>query len=306
MIDQAVLSQAVRALLKHSQNAGELNDPFSKKQLFDEDNLISLIITLKTVPQTAAHTIQKLSLPFPIWDDQAQVCIFVRDPQREMKDKFEETGAKITKVIGLTKLRKKWKTHEAKRKLCQSYDLFLCDDRILCLLPKLLGKNFFEKKKLPIPIKLTGLDPSKVVNNSRNFTTFQFATGHCCAVRVARTTMDPEEIIKNIKSVLSGIVTHIPQKWKNIQSLHIKTSDSIALPLYASLPAVLNEIQVQAPVSKKRKRSNQDRSEDSKTQTPSSKKKPVASTKSAKLKNTSKMPNRFDLNKNSAKKRKLN
>jgi ribosome biogenesis protein UTP30 len=241
MIDQAVLSQAVRALLKHSQNVGGSNpDPFSKKQLFDEDNLISLIITLKTVPQTAAHTIQKLSLPFPIWDDQAQVCIFVRDPQREFKDKFEETGAQVTKVIGLTKLRKKWKTHEAKRKLCQSYDLFLCDDRILCLLPKLLGKNFFEKKKLPIPIKLTGLDPSKVVNNSRNFTTFQFATGHCCAVRVARTTMDPEAIIKNIKSVLTAIVAHIPQKWKNIQSLHIKTSDSIALPLYASLPAVLN------------------------------------------------------------------
>jgi hypothetical protein len=50
-------------------------------------------------------------------------------------------------VIGLAKLRANYKQFEAKRKLSSSYDLFLSDARILPILPRLLGKSFFKKKK---------------------------------------------------------------------------------------------------------------------------------------------------------------
>lgn len=53
----------------------------------------------------------------------------------------------MIKVIGVTKLRKEFKSHEAKRQLCDSYDFFLADDRVLPALPKVLGKAFFQKKK---------------------------------------------------------------------------------------------------------------------------------------------------------------
>ena len=42
-------------------------------------------------------------------------------------------------VVGLSKLRTKYESHEAKRQLCGSYDLFLADERVLPSLPKLLG-----------------------------------------------------------------------------------------------------------------------------------------------------------------------
>lgn len=58
-------------------------------------------------------------------------------------------------MIGLTKLRKNYKTFETKRKLVSSYDLFLTDDRIVTFMPALLGKAFYEKKRNPIPISLT-------------------------------------------------------------------------------------------------------------------------------------------------------
>lgn len=45
----------------------------------------------------------------------------------------------MTKVIGLSKLKTKYEPHEAKRALCNQYDLFLADDRILPSLPKYLG-----------------------------------------------------------------------------------------------------------------------------------------------------------------------
>lgn len=50
-------------------------------------------------------------------------------------------------MIGLEKLRTKFKQYEAKRQLLNMYDLFIADDRILPLLRKLLGVKFFERKK---------------------------------------------------------------------------------------------------------------------------------------------------------------
>ena len=48
-------------------------------------------------------------------------------------------AAGVAKVIGTSKLRTKYESHEAKRNLCAAYDLFLADERILPSLPKLLG-----------------------------------------------------------------------------------------------------------------------------------------------------------------------
>lgn len=47
----------------------------------------------------------------------------------------------MAKVIGTSKLRTKYESHEAKRNLCAAYDLFLADERILPSLPKLLGAS---------------------------------------------------------------------------------------------------------------------------------------------------------------------
>ena len=45
----------------------------------------------------------------------------------------------LPQVVGLSKLKTKYESHEAKRQLCNSYDLFAADERILPSLPKLLG-----------------------------------------------------------------------------------------------------------------------------------------------------------------------
>ena len=46
----------------------------------------------------------------------------------------------VKKVIGISKPKANYESHEAKRNLCSEYDVFLADDRILSILPKLLGK----------------------------------------------------------------------------------------------------------------------------------------------------------------------
>ena len=54
-------------------------------------------------------------------------------------------------MIGLAKLRAKTKTFEEKRRLCDTYDVFFADKRIIPLLPKVIGKKFFDKKKFVCP-----------------------------------------------------------------------------------------------------------------------------------------------------------
>ena len=52
----------------------------------------------------------------------------------------QEKIAGVSKVIGVSKLRTKYEPFEAKRTLCNSFDLFVADDRVIPSLPKLLGE----------------------------------------------------------------------------------------------------------------------------------------------------------------------
>jgi ribosome biogenesis protein UTP30 len=79
---------------------------------------------------------------------QANVCLISKDPQREYKDLLEQHKIKfISRVVGINKLKGKWKPFEARRLLLKENELFLADARVIPLLPGLLGKIFFEAKK---------------------------------------------------------------------------------------------------------------------------------------------------------------
>ena len=51
----------------------------------------------------------------------------------------QEKVAGVAKVIGISKLKTKYEPFEAKRQLCNSYDMFVVDDRVVPSLPKLIG-----------------------------------------------------------------------------------------------------------------------------------------------------------------------
>jgi ribosome biogenesis protein UTP30 len=113
------------------------------------------------------------------------VCIIVKDPQSEWKEKL--AGLKVDKIIGISKLRAKYKPFEAKRQLCASYDLFLSDDRVIELLPKMLGKTFFKtvrflrnsQKKQPVPIDMKSGKFKKEIDIALASTVLVFNLGTC-------------------------------------------------------------------------------------------------------------------------------
>lgn len=140
----------------------------------------------------------------------------------------------IKKIIGISKLKLKYKPFEAKRQLCNLYDVFIADDRILPLLPKALGKTFFAKKKLPIPVSLekTGEALKRELASSIEATTLNLNTGSCLSIKVGQLHQDVPHVVKNVMTVIKEAIEKIPGKASNLRSLHLKTGESVALPVF--------------------------------------------------------------------------
>lgn len=160
MLDREQVKKAVVALLKHESAGGAQK---KKAQLFEESDakVISLVLGMKEFPKIKRTKPHQIAIPHSLHSE-SEICIIVKDPQKALKERLEADPIDgVVKVIGLTKLRDNYKTFEAKRNLCDSYDLFMVDRRVLPMLPKLIGKSFFVKKKcaqtsLPAHLPLRG------------------------------------------------------------------------------------------------------------------------------------------------------
>ncbi len=56
------------------------------------------------------------------------------------------------------------------------------------------------------------------------------------AVPIGRIDYPTTDVIENITLGMETIATIVPRGWQNIQSVHLKTPDSIALPIFNSAP----------------------------------------------------------------------
>lgn len=101
---------------------------------------LSLIFTYFTFFSPLAHpTVDPRTTP---------ICLITKDPQRKYKDLLQEKNIKfVSRVVGITKLKGKFKPFEPRRQLMGEYGLFLADKSVIALLPGLLGKIFFKAKK---------------------------------------------------------------------------------------------------------------------------------------------------------------
>jgi len=72
----------------------------------------------------------------------------------QVEAKIQSESIPIAKVLKMSKLASDYRAFEAKWKLCDSYDLFFAEKSIVSLLPWLLGKQFFKKRKLLVSVDL--------------------------------------------------------------------------------------------------------------------------------------------------------
>lgn len=133
--------------------------------------------------------------------------MIVKDPARAFKDQIQDLKIPtIAKVIGYDKLKRNFKQYKDKRTLLKDYDAFLADIRIYKMLPELMGKEFYQKKKYPCPVKIHGFDSSKALqeqlNKAASATFFALGNGPNYSVRVGKTFQTPKDIAQNTMQAL--------------------------------------------------------------------------------------------------------
>jgi len=160
-----------------------------------------------------------------------------------------------TQVISLRELKVEYKQYEAKHSLCQKFDIFLVDERILRLVPKFLGKPFYSKKRIPIPVDLTRADLKNEIDKAINTVTLPLSHhGTCSMLQLGNSNMESKKLAENLLHVNTILQKRYPGGWKNIRAEHIKTERSISIPLYTNILPTNDIGFVDADVPKKVKR----------------------------------------------------
>ncbi|CAI6091228.1 hypothetical protein V2G26_005409 [Clonostachys chloroleuca] len=275
-IDSAQTLKASKALIAHIKKASkEKAQESTKRNLLDdeggeeaaEETPIWLTLTTKRhVVDKARLQPGKISLPHPLnQDESTTICLITADPQRAYKDivasdEFPQAlGKRITRVVGLSKLKAKFSQYEAQRKLLSEHDIFLADDRIINRLPKVLGKTFYKSTlKRPVPVvlqagkqaKVDGKRPkrkaeggavnaaspvqiAKEVEKAVGSALVNLSPTTNTAVRIGYSGWTAEQIAENVEAVVEALVGKwVPQRWRNVRGIYIKGPETAALPIW--------------------------------------------------------------------------
>lgn len=235
------IEKATTALLKWQASKLKSLKPQLLNQ--DQDQFLYLSLALKKIPPKGRTNAHKIPLPHPLHTPPiSELCLIVDDrPNSSLnsqaaKDKVKSEDIPVSKVLSLSKLKSNFRPFEAKRKLCDSYDLFLADKRIVPLLPKLLGKHFYKKRKIPVPVDLSHKNWKEQIERACGSALLYLRTGTCSVVKVGKLSMEKEQLVENVAAAIDGIVELLPKKLAGIRSLHLKLLESLALPIYQALP----------------------------------------------------------------------
>ncbi|KAE8271380.1 hypothetical protein A4X09_0g959 [Tilletia walkeri] len=261
-VSQQQAVKAVNALLAHRQkrtssSSGENllpNTPTAR-----DDNLFLQFALKRLAPPSSSSPFPKptqLSLPHPLLSpESASICLIVKDPQREYKDLLTSLNIKsIARVVGITKLKGKFAPFDARRQLMADHDLFLVDERVVGLMPRLLGKKWMESKKPPIPVKLTHTRHlAQELDRAIGSTYYLPTRGSCLTIRIGSLVAHtPTQLIENIQAAIPAVIqrlkpidseataatengtTETRSRWNNVQAIELKTGSSMALPVWNS------------------------------------------------------------------------
>ncbi|KAL7472177.1 hypothetical protein ACHAXS_012508 [Conticribra weissflogii] len=290
-LDASLINRAVHALLKHHSATSSQSTSLFEDELDVQVQLSLLRIPGNSSPKPIRidipHSFVKVGRD-PDEDDgdttmqdddtagasPPEICLIVKDSLKPalqaLLSRFASqsdsstTLSCIKKILTLTSLRQKHKTFARKRELLAKYDIFLADDRILPMLTKALGKGFFHKKKQPIPICLTRNVPSSSSSSSANetglilrldhilrATYLHLSSGTCLTVKAGTTSMSPSRLVENIAAIAEKAPSKVPRKWANVKSISIKTTNSVALPIYNKSPEEIEQLLYLARVEKR-------------------------------------------------------
>ncbi|KAL8711998.1 MAG: hypothetical protein Q9220_003694 [cf. Caloplaca sp. 1 TL-2023] len=279
-LDKSQTLKASSALIKHintisdSKEAGAATKNLLKATSDQSDDDTSLdaepvwLVTTTKKHIAQQHRLKPGKIPLPHSlnkSNTVSICLITCDPQRQIKDTIAHPSfptslsARITKIIGISKLKARYHPFENKRKLRDEHDIFLADARVVTMLPKILGKVFYKGTKKPVPVNLEpsrekdsagkrvankstteGVKPiaaplqvAKEIEKAIGCTFVHLAPSNNVSIRIGRSTFTAQQVAENVEAVVPELVEKfIPKGWRNVRAIHIKGANTMALPIW--------------------------------------------------------------------------
>lgn len=248
-LSSARILKAVKALSKYAKSDKKGGDDAAgKSQLFDDnDENMSVFVQINTKKFQASKPNFKpksIKLSHLIHGgDDFKICLILRDQlitNEDQLQKVEDANLQsLSQIVLLDTLKKEYKNYEKRRQFYSEYDMFLFDDALMNLMPTLLGKIFYGKGnlKLPIPVRVSStskpgelsLDTLKnQLEKALLSTAYLLPVGVNISIKVGSFVgpLSENEIAANIKDVTSSF------ELSSLKSIVLKTEDSPALPLF--------------------------------------------------------------------------
>lgn len=136
----------------------------------------------------------------------------------------------------MRQLKVEYDQYELKRRLLTQHDFIMVDTRVLSHVSHILGKMFFKKHNMLIPVRIKNeADLKKDISTGLRTAMLRVSEGHTSTLLIGHTGMPQEKLRENVLSLIQQIQTKYPGGEANIRSISIKLPLSTSLPLYITL-----------------------------------------------------------------------
>ncbi|KAF8703608.1 hypothetical protein HU200_032428 [Digitaria exilis] len=96
------------------------------------------------------------------------------------------------------------------------------------------GKKAGAKRGVTVPVDLSNPAWAESAREAARCVELRVEGGTCRAVRVGHGALAPEEAVENVVAAVEAAAACVPRKWRNVRALHVKSPESVALPLYSA------------------------------------------------------------------------
>ena len=239
-LDIPLTSKAINALFKYEEKKRIEKGKVSILGYYSNPVLAQIQLTapikkavIRPVRVKIPHSI------FSVDGEDHTICLFCRS---EDKKDIEEHVSKnpiegLTKILSINDVRKLYVEYKSRKQLLKEHTHFVCDTRILKQLYNLLGKVFGDRNHHPVPIIYRSVDNIRFAIEKVISSSFMHLKGSVISIRLGHTGMNISEVTANVIDGIEFAISKFPNVWKSVKSIHLKTADSPALPIYSKLPS---------------------------------------------------------------------
>ncbi|KAL4712288.1 hypothetical protein ACJJTC_004050 [Scirpophaga incertulas] len=217
-----------------------------KNLIFEDEQPIFLEIHCIKIQTTRGNF--RFVLPHSTAASTGEICLITPDLKKGKKidheptiDHWEEILKKagvtsVKTVLPLRQLKVEYDQFELKRRLMTQHDFIMIDTRILNNACHILGKMFFKKHNMLIPVRINETGSiKKDIDVGLRTSILRLSEGATSVIVVGHTSMSKNKLKDNILSLIQQLKEKYPGGEVNIRSLALKLPLSVSLPLYMTL-----------------------------------------------------------------------